>query len=268
LRSTLSIIVRAVHSNVGVSAWYRQQLDGLLQEAHADLSARIQLAFLETPPLAVFGEDAARRRSPTTNIRRALRKWGIDWEARFDKMSADIAKRFASRAFTATEASVAAAFKQAGWTVEFKPTAAVKEAYAAVIQENVGLIKSIPRKYLTDVQSNVWQSVMRGSDMATLAKQLQKNYHVTARRAAFIARDQNSKARAVAENVRRKELGIQRALWQHSRAGAEPRESHLKMDGKPFDIDKGMWDSAVQRWVWPGTEINCRCSSRSIIPTT
>jgi hypothetical protein len=38
------------------------------------------------------------------------------------------------------------------------------------------------------------------------------------------------------------------------------------MNGKKYDVNKGMWDPAVNRYIFPGEEINCRCSSRSIIP--
>jgi hypothetical protein len=38
------------------------------------------------------------------------------------------------------------------------------------------------------------------------------------------------------------------------------------MNGTKYDVNKGMWDPAVKRWIFLGEEINCRCFSRSIIP--
>jgi SPP1 gp7 family putative phage head morphogenesis protein len=161
---------------------------------------------------------------------------------------------------------MAAAFKRSGFTVEFKPTRASMQAYRAVAAENVGLIKSIPQEYLTDVQSNVWESVKAGADLSTLSKNLRETYGVAARRAAFIATDQNNKAKAIIEDTRRNELGIQEAIWQHSHAGKVPRHTHVRMNGKTYKIGVGMYDSAVKKYVWPGTEPNCRCTSRAIIP--
>jgi SPP1 gp7 family putative phage head morphogenesis protein len=195
-----------------------------------------------------------------------LAKWAKKWTGRFDRMSLSLAKKFTGRAFQATEFSMRAAFKRAGFVVEFKPTRASLQAYRAVAAENVGLIKSIPTEYLTDVQAKVWESVKSGADMSTLSQGLRETYDVTTKRAALIARDQNNKAKAVIENTRRQQLGIKQAIWQHSHAGKVPRPTHVRMNGKTFDLDKGMYDSHEKKYVWPGQLINCRCTSRAIIP--
>ena len=52
----------------------------------------------------------------------------------------------------------------------------------------------------------------------------------------------------------------------HSHAGKKPRPSHVRMNGKTYDVKQGMWDSAEGRYVFPGELINCRCTSRSVIP--
>lgn len=215
----------------------------------------------------IVAMDAMRRKvSPTTILQRALEKWGTMWRGRLDDLSLDLSKKFADKSFGATQSSMAAAFKSAGFTVKFKPTEAAREAYRAVVAENVNLIKSIPAQFLKDVQSSTWQAVMDGSDLAKLSQSIQKNYGVAYRRAALIARDQNAKAKAVIENTRRKELGIKEAIWQHSTAGKEPRPTHVAMNGKTYKLDRGMYDSAVKKHVWPGTEINCRCTSRAVLP--
>jgi hypothetical protein len=38
------------------------------------------------------------------------------------------------------------------------------------------------------------------------------------------------------------------------------------MDGKKYDVEKGMYDPAVGKFVFPGELPNCRCLSRSVIP--
>ncbi len=54
----------------------------------------------------------------------------------------------------------------------------------------------------------------------------------------------------------------------HSRAGKEPRVTHLKMNGKLYELSKGMFDPdpQVQKYVLPGELINCRCTKRVYIP--
>jgi SPP1 gp7 family putative phage head morphogenesis protein len=260
--------IRAVHPNAGTEAWYTDQLAQLLQAAHLDLQLTLSLAWNQTPPLAAKDRALAldATRSPTVNLRNTLATWGRKWSARFDRMSVKIAHGFARRNFQMTENSMRDALKTAGFTVKFAPTRGMREAYRAVLAENVGLIKSIQSQYLTAVQSHVWQSVQRGSDMATLSRKLQDEYGVSNRRAALISRDQNAKAKATIENTRRDELGIRQAIWQHSSAGKEPRPSHIAMHGQVFNIREGLYDDDEGEWVLPGQLINCRCTSRAVIP--
>lgn len=199
-------------------------------------------------------------------LQRLLEKWGRQWVERFDLMAQKISLDFSARNKNATEAGMQASLRKAGFTVPFKPTKASIEAYKVVAAEQVGLIKSIAQKYHTDVQTKVWESVKRGGDLKTLSKELSQTYGVTKRRAALIALDQNAKAKAIIEAVRHRELGIRQAIWMHSRAGKEPRPSHVKMNNKLYDLTKGMWDEDEQKYVHPGELINCRCTMRPYIP--
>jgi uncharacterized protein with gpF-like domain len=98
-----------------------------------------------------------------------------------------------------------------------------------------------------------------------LAKELQEHYGVTKRRAAFISLDQNNKASSAFNRVRQLEVGITRAIWMHSHAGKKPRPSHVKNDGKPYDVNRGWFDPHEQKWIFPGELPRCRCTSRSIV---
>ena len=206
------------------------------------------------------------RPSASPLLRKALSKWSTLWTRRLDKVSGSIARDFALKNRNATDAAMLGKLAKAGFTVKFKPTPASTNALDAVIAENVGLIRSIPQKFLADVEVQVWQAVMSGSDMDTLSKNIKAKYGVAWRRAALIASDQNAKAKAAMERARREEVGITKAAWMHSHAGETPRPTHVAMDGEVYEVSKGMWDSAVQKWIWPGTEINCRCSDRAVIP--
>lgn len=255
-------VTRSVQPNAGVQAWYQAQLETIVELMASN--GRDVLREHYTDPGIGFAQDG-----PTDDVRglrRALTKWGDRWQARIDAMAQGLAARFVDRSMAATQNAVRAAFKAAGFTVSFKPTAASVAAYEASIAENVSLIKSIPAQFSKDVQTQVWQSVMRGGDLATLSREVQVKYGVAYRRAALIARDQNAKAKALIENVRRQELGITAAYWQHSKAGKEPRPTHVEMDGKRYELAKGMWDEDEKAFIWPGQLINCRCTSRAIIP--
>lgn len=217
-------------------------------------------------PIIDRGPQAHDAANPSLLLRAALRKWGGLWVSKFDRLSLDLGAAFARKSFTITQTQMRAALKDAGFTVKFDPTPASRAAYQAVIAEQVNLIKSIPAEYLKAVESNVWSSVMKGGDMHALSTELKKSYGVTRDRAATIARDQNNKAKAIIEKTRRQELGITHAIWQHSAGGKTPRATHVALSGKAYPLSQGAWDSDASAYVLPGELINCRCTSRAIIP--
>jgi 8-oxo-dGTP pyrophosphatase MutT (NUDIX family) len=218
------------------------------------------------PDATIAADAKAARLSMGPLLRKALSKWATLWTRRIEKVSTSIARDFAVQNKNATSAAMQAKLAKAGFTVKFKPTPASTSALDAVIAENVGLIRTIPQKFLGDVEVQVWQAVMSGSDLDTLSRDIKAKYGVAWRRAALIASDQNAKAKAAMERARREEVGITKAAWMHSHAGVTPRPTHVAMDDEVYEVAKGMWDSAVQKFIWPGTEINCRCSDRAVIP--
>jgi SPP1 gp7 family putative phage head morphogenesis protein len=160
------------------------------------------------------------------------------------------------------------ALREAGWSIEFTMTPAMRDAFEASLAENVGLIKSIPSQYLQEVEGIVMRNYAAGRDLKSMAAEIRARYHVAANRAVLISRDQSNKANAVVLRARQAELGIVESQWLHSHAGKTPRPTHVAMNGKRYLISKGMWDSAVQKWIFPSELIGCRCQGRSVLPWT
>jgi uncharacterized protein with gpF-like domain len=154
--------------------------------------------------------------------------------------------------------------KASGMTVAFKPPTAAIDAYRAALAGQVALIEGIDRKHLKGVEDLVWRSVMKGYDMYSLSVGLQEKYGFTRDQAASIARHQANMAHVVIDNARKLELGITEAIWRHSGAGRSPRPSHVAFNGKRFNIITGAFLDG--KWVWPGSEPDCRCTSKSVIP--
>jgi 8-oxo-dGTP pyrophosphatase MutT (NUDIX family) len=212
----------------------------------------------------VLGNDAP---SNTKALQALLAKWGKQAIKRFDLAAFDLANGFTSRSAIATQTAMMSQLKNAGFTVAFKPTMKSMEAYKAVTAENVGLIKSIPRKWHEQIEQKVWNAVRSGSDLSKLSVELRKTYGSTVKRAALIARDQNAKAKAVIERVRQQELGITRGVWMHSHAGKEPRPPHVKWgeENRVYNLNQGLYDPDERQYVHPGELINCRCTMRPVI---
>lgn len=220
----------------------------------------IEAEYKANPP--AMAQDA----TPATALRAAMRKLASRWVRTFNEAADRMATKFADRTSRYTDAQMQSELKRVGFAVPFQQTADMRDAYSSVVGENVALIKSIPEKYLTDVEGDIMRSVQAGRDLKQLSDKLQDRYDLTKRRAAFIARDQNNKATAVMTKARRLSLGINEAVWVHSGGGVHPRESHLKAgrEKRRYNIAEGC--EIDGEFIMPGELPNCRCTSRAIIP--
>lgn len=250
--------LRPVHANQGIEAAYRKRLDRLIDEMQRSVVYWLTAAYRRNVP------EIAQDESPAMALTKMMRRLARQWQRRFDEAAQPVASEFAETSMSAADLSLRNALRQKGFSVQFQMTRAANDVFQATVQENVGLIKSIAAEHLQDVQGLVMRSVTQGRDLEGLVEDLQKRYGVTKRRAAFIARDQSNKATATITRVRQKGLGITKARWLHSSGGKHPRPSHVAASGKTYDIEKGMYLDG--KWVFPGTEPNCRCVSISIIP--
>lgn len=256
---------RAVHANRGVEAKYRKALQRMIAEMHASVEYWTVAGYRKYPPRMAALVEHAQDASPSTTIKRILDDLAKRWIAKFDDWAPKIAEAYLSGMFKATDSAFRASLKDAGWSVEFKMTPAVRDAFNASLAENVGLIKSIPEKYLQQVEGSVMRSYSTGRDLESMVKELKAIYPGAAHRAELIARDQSNKANAVVNRARQLELGITEAIWMHSHAGKNPRPDHVAANGKRYNIAEGCKISG--EYIQPGEEINCRCTSRPILPT-
>lgn len=249
-----------VRPNVGTQAKYRKQLEAIIKEMNDSVEYWVRAAYKNNEP--VIATDAL----PTAVLERVVRRLQRRWQKKFDELAPKLAQYYAQAANTRSALQLQNALREGGMTVKFKMTRAARDVMNASIQEQVGLIKSIPQKYFTAIQGDVMRSVQSGRDLATLTKSLQENYGVTKRRAANIARDQNNKATASMTRVRQQEIGVVEAIWLHSGGGKHPRPKHKAFNGKRYNVKEGAPIGDKGQKVHPGEEINCRCVSRAIIP--
>lgn len=255
-----SVTLRPLHPNVGLRVVYRRKLDALIKAMNDSVVYWLRAAFRADPPRMAL--DAL----PAKELQAAVRDLSRRWERNFDEAAPALAEWFARSNRKRTDASLRAILKKGGFSVEFRMTPAARDILQATVNANVGLIKSIPSEYLTQVEGMVMRSVQTGRDLGQLTKDLERQYGVTRRRAALIARDQNNKATSAIQKARQVELGITEAIWMHSGGGKKPRPTHVKNDGERYDVTKGWYDPAVRKRIWPGELINCRCVARSVIP--
>lgn len=249
------VVLPDFRPNAGIKAGYQADLNRLLRSVRNEVVQAVQQNWVAPSPVAM---DNA-----TDILARVIDSIFSRWVTSLNDLPQKIARTFVGRTKANYDRQLGAALKKSGFTVDLQMTEFTAKAVRASVGVNVGLIKSIPGEYLGDVQKMVWESVEGGFDLKTLTDNLDHAYHIGRNRCKLIARDQANKAHAAIEQARRQELGITKAIWRHSAAAREPRKSHVDANGKEFDVNKGMYLDG--KWVLPGQEINCGCTSRSVI---
>lgn len=257
-------VARSVAANRGVEAKYRKDMQRMVREMRKSVEYWLRAGYRKYPPRMATLVEQAQDASPSASIKRILDDLAKRWTERFDEWAPKIAEAYLQGMFKTSDSAFRQALKDAGWAVEFKMTPAVRDAFNASLEENIGLIRSIPEKYLQQVEGVVMRSYGAGRDLETMVKGLRELYPVTNRRAELIARDQSNKANAVVNRARQMELGITEAVWMHSHAGKNPRPDHVAANGKRYKIAEGCKISG--QFIQPGEAVNCRCTSRPILP--
>jgi hypothetical protein len=244
-------LVNGVRPNEGLIADYHRRLQAMVDKMHTSVAYWILAKYRAKPP------EMALDASPAAELQAVIRAMTRQWNREFAIFADGYGRRITRRAAGTSDAAFAAHLRKAGFTIPFVSTPELNDVLQASINQNVQLIRSIPQQYMADVGGDVMRAVQSGRDLSTISKDLRSRYDITQKRAALISRDQVSKASTAFTRARQLQIGIREAVWVHSHAGKVPRPTHVDMDGKTYDIEKGMWDEAVQRWIHPGEEINC-----------
>lgn len=232
---------------------YERALDTQVDKMGRSLRRFLLAAYRADPPTAyvLYAADA----SPADMMRRAMAKLSKRWLGQFDAFANPAADLFARR----TRDGLLRDLRNAGFTVRYRASRTMTDAFDAVRNENVSLIKSIATEHLAKVEGLVQRTVAAGFDLSVLAGGLEKQLGVTKRRAAFIARDQAGKSFAMMQRAQYLEMGITKGKWLHSAGGAVPRPEHVAFSGKVFDLVDGHDFNDGEGPTWPGVPINCRC---------
>ncbi len=243
-------LLKPIPPNAGIEAAYRKQITVLLDEMTSSVEYWLKAGYRKNEPL--MAQDSVS--TDMQKIIQALIKRSIK---KFDAFAPEAAEMFADKSFKHTDRTMMLQLKKMGWTVPFKVNKPMQDALNATIHENVGLIRSIPQEYLTDIEGAVMRSYAVGHDLKTMTDEIQRIGGVTRRRAAFIAHDQTSKANSVATRARSVALGFTKAVWRHSKGGKEPRPSHVAANGTVYEQAKGLLIDGEM--ILPGTLPNCKC---------
>ena len=239
---------------------YRRKLQDLLHEMQEDVKKELT-AYLKKNTAQDSDNDT------WAQIMKWLRK---KWYKKYDEKSREFAKWITDKTRKRTSAQVMRKLKQMGMTLKPHYSKQDKEMIREITSNNVALIKSIPQQYLYTVQQAVNNAFITGFDMQSVTETINEILapvdEKSNNRAALLARDQINKTTQQFAIFEAKSVGATKGRWIHVPGKYSSRITHIKMNGKVFNLDDGLYDSDVHRNVKPGELVYCNCQFSVLIP--
>lgn len=134
-----------------------------------------------------------------------------------------------------------------------------------VVDENVGLIRSIPEIKLTAFKNQLVALITQDTPSAQISKAIQLNFEATKGQANLIARDQVSKLNGALNRYRHEQLGIKRYIWRDS-GDQRVRDDHHRLNGKTFYYsDPPVINRKTGRRGNPGDDFQDRCWAEPVL---
>lgn len=187
-----------------------------------------------------------------------------------DKVFVEFMKtQFAPQNFMPTKAGKEAFMK--AFTLNTRAYSEVAETIKqTTITNNVELIKSIHQQYHREVSQALYDSIINGKPTKSIVELLKQAGAKTKRRARLIARDQVHKIHETLHLQELKQVGITKAKWIHLGGGKTDRKTHVTrapegLNGGIFDISKGIYDPAVNKYIKPAELPFCRCTAVAVV---
>lgn len=267
LKSSLprGVVGPVLRNNVAAQDRYAKALKAMIREMTIEVRSEVESLMETKQAERFFAADAAPLVDRLSALMDRLRGRLLKVT---DRMATRLAATVVKDAAKRSETSLKGALEQLAERVTIKVppmTGKLGTIYDAAVRENVSLIKSIPEKYLQQVEGAVMRSVTTGRGLEELVPELERLGGVSRRRAEMIARDQTRKVYQSINRARAKEMGIKKYEWIHSGGANEPRPLHVSYNGKVFDFDDPpIIDERTGERGHPGDAIACGCSFRIV----
>lgn len=132
------------------------------------------------------------------------------------------------------------------------------------VEENVDLIKTIPKDSLAKMRELVLEGYRKGKPTTQIVKEIQAVYGTDRRHAQLIARDQIAKLNAEITRIQQTDAGVTEYIWSTS-GDSRVRESHAALNNKRFKWnDPPVVDAKTGRRCHPGEDYQCRCVALAV----
>lgn len=132
------------------------------------------------------------------------------------------------------------------------------------VDENVGLIKTIPQESLGKMRRIVLEGYRKGETTTSIVKKIQRTYGVDRRHAQLLARDQIAKLNSNITQRQQRDAGVQEYIWSTS-GDSRVRDDHKRLNNKRFRWDDPpVVDTRTGRRCHPGEDYQCRCVALAV----
>lgn len=244
---------------------YNAKLQRLVKQVKADIAKEVMPLVRQLAP--EYTQDAVATTDAWSDLilsamSRLMQKWQSE---RVSSGANRMAAEFVQSSLKKSERDLG---KSAGIDV-FSGSSVMQDYLKASAQQNAQLIKSIPAKYLEEVQTLVMANMRSGMRPGFIEKALKEQFGVTQRRAKVIARDQTSKIQGELAEKQQKSAGFEYFQWIDS-DDSRVRHRHSEIANKVTAYGKGIyrWDnlplSADGKPIKPGSDYQCRCIARPV----
>ena len=256
-------VARAFEPNQGVAKAYAKRLQALLQRA-VEAYTKEALKGYEERLKQRAAAGVVTIKDSATALDAAPTISGLT------EAQADLMARAQRRALE--RAGVSKSIIRNRWSVPIirgqfvAPTTA--QQIPAFVDWSTNLITKMTSAAISRVQDEIAHGLDQGYSLSRLTARL---YQVGGpamdyERAKRVALDQSCKLNQFIQVENCKALGITEGVWIHVPGMFTSRETHRAMHGKRFNLQTGMYDSAVDAYVFPAQLPYCRCIYRPVLP--
>lgn len=140
-----------------------------------------------------------------------------------------------------------------------------RAALPELIQRDAERIALLTRQHIDAVQEQIAAAFEKGMSVPEMEAQfadLDFRRDVVHR----MAIDAVNKVQASVKRANDEAMGFTEGVWIHVPGQFESRRSHIKMNGKRFNLQQGMFDPEVNRFIHCAELPYCRCVYRTVIP--
>lgn len=149
-------------------------------------------------------------------------------------------------------------------TKEVKTTP-IMGAMNSLMEEQVELITSLPKKAAERVHTLTQKGLLGGLRADEVAAEIMKTGQVTEGRARLIARTETSRTASAMVAARAQHVGSTGYFWRTS-GDSDVRPEHRKLNGKFFRWDNPPVSGPNGERSAPGAIFNCRCYPEPVLP--